>query len=240
MKLLDEEMDGVAREQRERLESIEEELEDVKRKLGRIWHVIETTDIEMADASDRIREHRERKEKLEVAAEEARTLLADRRVMLDSADVIATFAEEMSEFLKTSELTETRSFVHSFVKEVEVKPGKAAIVYSIPTPEDSPVGGASAAEVALNGGVRSSVRHGGPSIQNYRRFVDRGLAHDYASGNRRTWLIERDRTHGRGSSEVCENDAETVGNPWGVRDAGRHRRCLRKLANCHPESWPTG
>ena len=81
--------------------------------------------------------------------------------MLDSADVIATFASEMSEFLKTSELTETRSFVHSFVKEVEVKPGKAAIVYSIPTPDDSPMGGASAAEVALNSGVRSSVRHGG-------------------------------------------------------------------------------
>ena len=60
VKLLDEEMDGVAREQRERLETIEEELEDVKKRLGRIWQVIETTDIEMADASERIREHRER------------------------------------------------------------------------------------------------------------------------------------------------------------------------------------
>ena len=47
---------------------------------------------------------------------------------LNSADTIATFAEEMSDSLKTSELTETRAFVHSFVKEVEVKPGKAAIV----------------------------------------------------------------------------------------------------------------
>ena len=162
VKLLDEEMDGVAHEQRQKLEHIEEELEDVKRRLGRIWNAIETTDIEMADASDRIREHRERKEKLEIAAEEARALLADRRVMLDSADVIATFAEEMSDFLKTSELTQTRAFVHSFVKEVEVKPGKAAIVYSIPTPGDSPMGGANAAEVALNGRVRSSVRLGGP------------------------------------------------------------------------------
>ena len=69
----------------------------------------------------------------------------------------------MSEFLKTSELTQTRAFVHSFVKEIEVKPGKAAIVYSIPTPEDSPIGGADAAEIALIGRVRSSVRHGGPS-----------------------------------------------------------------------------
>ena len=113
----------------------------MKKRLGRIWNAIETTDIEMADASDRIREHRERKEKLEAAADEARALLAERRVMLDSADTIATFAEETSQFLKTSELTETKAFVHSFVKEVEIKPGQAAIVYSLPTPEDSPMGG---------------------------------------------------------------------------------------------------
>ena len=118
MKLLDEEMDGVARDQRERLQTIEEELEDVKKRLARIWNHIETTDTEMADASDRIREHRERKEKLEVAAEEARGLLKERRQFLDSADTIAAFAAEMSEFLKTSELTETKAFVGSFVKEV--------------------------------------------------------------------------------------------------------------------------
>ena len=164
VKLLDEEMDGVAREQRDRLETIEEELEDVKKRLGRIWQVIETTDIEMADASERIREHRERKEKLEIAAEEARALLSDRRQFLDSADTIAAFAAEMSEFLKSSELTETKAFVRSFVKEIVVKPGRAAIVYSIPTPDDSPAGGADAVEIALNGGVMNSVRHGGPDL----------------------------------------------------------------------------
>ena len=162
VKLLDEEMDGVAREQRDRLETIEEELEDVKKRLGRIWQVIETTDIEMADASERIREHRERKEKLEIAAEEARALLSDRRQFLDSTETIAAFAAEMSEFLKTSELTETKAFVRSFVKEIVVKPGRAAIVYSIPTPDDSPAGGADAVEIALNGRVMNSVRHGGP------------------------------------------------------------------------------
>ena len=161
VKLLDEEMDGVAREQRQRLESIEEELEDVKRRLGRIWNLIETTDADMADAWDRIKEHRERKEKLEIAAQDARELLAERRQFLDSADTIATFAADMSEFLKTSELTQTKAFVHSFVKEIEVRPGSASIVYSLPTPEDSPIGGASAAEIALNGGVMNSVCYGG-------------------------------------------------------------------------------
>ena len=182
VKLLDEEMDGVAAEQRQRLETIEEELEDVKRRLGRIWQVIETTDIQMADASERIKEHRDRKEKLEVAAEEARALLSERRQFLDSADTIATFAKDMSEFLKTSELTETRAFVHSFVKEVEVKPGKAAIVYSIPTPEDSPIGGADAAEVALNGRVRSTVQSGGPDLTKSRTEADSEVTPSFGMG----------------------------------------------------------
>ncbi len=162
VKLVDEEMDGVAREQRQNLETIEAELEEVKRKLDRIWHFVESTDLDMADASERILEHRHRREQLEAAAEEARAVLSQRRELLDSADVIAAFASEMSEFLKTSELTETKAFVRSFVKEVLVRPGGATIVYSIPTPEDSPIGGADAAEIALNGGVRSIGYGGGP------------------------------------------------------------------------------
>ena len=172
VKLVDEEMDGVAREERNRLETIEAELEEVKRKLDRIWHFVENTDLDMADASERILEHRHRREQLEAAAEEAREALAQRRELLDSADTIAAFAEEMSEFLKTSELTETRAFVQSFVKEVLVRPGKAAIIYAIPTPEDSPIGGADASEIALNGEVMNTVRSGGPG---WTRTIDLGL-----------------------------------------------------------------
>ena len=51
----------------------------MKRRLGRIWNVIETSDVEMADASDRIKEHRERKERLEDAAADARAILSERR-----------------------------------------------------------------------------------------------------------------------------------------------------------------
>ena len=116
----------------------------------------------MAVASDHIAELRERKESLESAADEARAVLAERRHYLDSADTIATFAEEMSEILATSDLTETKAFVHSLVEEIQIKPGKAGIIYSTPTPDDSPLGGADSVEIALNGGVRKSVRHGGP------------------------------------------------------------------------------
>ena len=42
--MLDEEMDGLAREQRQKLETTGEELVEVRRRLDRIWHVIETWD----------------------------------------------------------------------------------------------------------------------------------------------------------------------------------------------------
>ena len=46
----------------------------------------------MADASVRIRERRERKERMEVADDELRQLLAERQQFLGSAATIATIA----------------------------------------------------------------------------------------------------------------------------------------------------
>ena len=163
VKVVDEEMDGVAREQRKRLETVEDELEDVKRKLGRIWHVIETTDIDIADAADRIKEHRDRQERLEDAAAEARAILADRRAVLDDVETITAYAKDMRDFLNESELTERRAFIESFVKEIVVMPGDALMRYTVPMPDDSLIPGRAAEKVALNGSVLSTVKNGGPA-----------------------------------------------------------------------------
>ena len=161
VKIVDEEMDGVAAEQRQKLETIEAELDEVKRKLGRVWHLVENTDLDMADASERIREHRERQQRLEDSAAEARTILSQRREVLDDVETIATYAQDMSEFLKESELTERRAFIESFVKEIVVMPDNALLRYTIPMPQDGPVGGRNAEEMALNGSVLSTVKNGG-------------------------------------------------------------------------------
>ena len=136
---------------------------EVRRRLDRVWHVIENSELGISDATSRIREHRERQEKLEIAAEEARALLSERHAVLDNVDTIAAFAEDMSEFLMTSEITESRAFIKSFVKEIKVKPGKATVYYTIPMPQDSPIGGMDAEEVALHAPVLSTVKSGGPA-----------------------------------------------------------------------------
>ena len=75
-------------------------------------------------------------------------------------ETITAYAEEMREFLGTSELTESRAFIHSFVKEIAVAPGAATIRYTIPMPEDSRLRGGEAEEVAVGGPVLSTVKFG--------------------------------------------------------------------------------
>ena len=132
VKVVDEEMGGVAREQRKRLRTIEDELQDVKRQMDRIWRYIATSDTVMADASLHIKELQDRQERLEDAAEDARAVLAQRLKVLDDVNAITAYAKEMRDFLDESEPTERRTFIKSFVKEIVVMPGDALLCYAIP------------------------------------------------------------------------------------------------------------
>ena len=49
VKLVDEEMDGVAKEQRVKLETVEAELADVRRRLERLYNLVETIDMDIED-----------------------------------------------------------------------------------------------------------------------------------------------------------------------------------------------
>ena len=161
VKVVDEQMDGVAGEQRKKLETVQSELSDVRRRLDRLYDLVETTDMDINDFRPRIRDHRERQEKLEAAEAEARARLGQRRKVLDQVETITAYAQDMSRFLKKSELTERRVFIESFVKEILVTPDNALMRYTVPMPEDSPAPGMNAEDMALNGSVLSTVPVGG-------------------------------------------------------------------------------
>ena len=170
VRLVDEEMDGVAHEQRKRLESIEGELVEVRKWLDRLYRAIETSELDITDIAPRIKENREREHKLQDAAREAEAALSERRVRLDEVETITAFAQDMSTYLQTSELTERRAFIESFVKEIEIGPGEAKVRYTIPMPQDSRIAGLDAEEMAIPRPVLSTVNHGGPRRTDLRTF----------------------------------------------------------------------
>ena len=101
--VVDEQMDDVSGDERKRLETIQSELADVRGRLDRLYDLVETTtEFNMADFAHRIRDHKERQERLESAAEGARAILAQRRAVLDDVKTITAYAQDMSRFLQKS------------------------------------------------------------------------------------------------------------------------------------------
>ena len=100
----------------------------------------------------------ERQGRLESSAQEARAILSQRREVLDDVQTITAYAQDMSEFLNESELTERRAFIESFVKEIVVMPGNALMRYTIPISQSTPK------PVVLLGGRSGCdwIRSGGP------------------------------------------------------------------------------
>ena len=92
----------------------------------------------MADFAHRIRDHKERQQRLESAAEGARAILAQRRAVLDDVKTITAYAQDMNRFLQKSELTERRAFIETFVREIELLPDNAVVRYTIPISQSTP------------------------------------------------------------------------------------------------------
>ena len=142
VKAVDEEIDGMVAEDYKRVQTIESELQDVKKQLDRIWRYIATRDdVDAAKTSARMAEYQDRQERLEDAAANAREMLAQHRSALGDSGEIAEYAREMDDFLDRSELTERRAFIESFVREIVVMPGQALLRYTFPMPDDSPISG---------------------------------------------------------------------------------------------------
>ena len=132
------ELGKLVQEQRGRLELIESELKDVRRKLDRLWEFVESTDDDLAlTATPRIGANRDQQARLEASLQEANAILSQRRAIRDDVATITAKAMGMTEFPEKSELPERKAFVGTFIGEIVVMPGKAVVQYKVPMIKDS-------------------------------------------------------------------------------------------------------
>ena len=97
-KVVAQELGELIREQRRRLDTIEFELADARRRLGRLWDLVETTDDDLGDTTQRIKAIRDRQMRLEASLEEAKVILSQRRAIRDHVETIAASALGMMSF----------------------------------------------------------------------------------------------------------------------------------------------
>lgn len=132
-RLVNEEMDSVAGEYRSRLMSVIDEYDTVSRRLDKLYDTLETsTTLSLQDLSPRIQALRQRQEQLQSTRWELEILLADRRVELADSETVRAYVEDLQNLLGGSSITERKSFVRSFVKEVRVTGDQVTIDYTMP------------------------------------------------------------------------------------------------------------
>jgi hypothetical protein len=134
--LVAEEIDAMAGELSGRLEVVEAELSDVRKRLEKLYEAIETSELTLEVLSPRIMSLRHREEQLEAAREDAETQLEQRRVELPDTEEIARYVADFRDFLKDGTIPERKALIRNFVEGIEVVGDEATLTYTVPMPSD--------------------------------------------------------------------------------------------------------
>ena len=131
-----EEIDAMAGELAGRLDVVDAELGDVRKRLERLYEALESSELTLEVLSPRIFSLRHREEQLEAAREEAETKLEQRRVELPTTEEIKGYVSDFREFLREGTFPERKALIRNFVEGIEVTGDEAVLTYTIPMPND--------------------------------------------------------------------------------------------------------
>jgi len=101
-------------------------------RLGRLYDALETGKISLDDLAPRIRELKERQEKLQARKEELHMFLIGEKAEVATQKEVAECAADLRSLLEEGSLVERKAFVRSFVNEVKVTGKEVLVNYTIP------------------------------------------------------------------------------------------------------------
>ena len=134
VRLTNEELCQSCSENRERLELIQAQIEEMDGRLGKLYDALEIGDFKIMELSPRIKALSQRKEELLRAKADAEEILRYNNVDMADPQVVQEYADDLRSLLTKSSITEQRSFLKSFVERIEVDESEAKVYYTIPMP----------------------------------------------------------------------------------------------------------
>ncbi len=129
-----EEIDALSGELAGKVKVIEGQLDDVRKRLGRLYDALEGSDLTLEALSPRILSLRHREEQLEAALDETARQLEQRRVELPTSEEMKAYVTDLREFLKGGSIPERKALIRNFVKDIKVKGEEATLTYTLPMP----------------------------------------------------------------------------------------------------------
>ncbi len=136
VQMVAEEVDSMAEERVSDLAIVESDLDDIRRRLEKLYDALENSDLTYEAFSPRILKLRQQEDQLAAARDDALRQLEQRRADLPSTPEIKRYVAEFREFLQAGTIPERKALIRNFVKGIKVVGDEVSIRYTIPMPSD--------------------------------------------------------------------------------------------------------
>lgn len=157
--LVNEEMDSATVNHQDELNVITSEISGITARLDRLYDALETDKVTLDDFAPRLKQLRLQQDQLSSRRFELEAMQSDRKVELADLGLIKQHVDDLRSLLDEGTLLERKSFVRSFIKEINITDGEAVLNYTIPLSPD----GTSEEKV----GVLRSINRGGLFMKDY-------------------------------------------------------------------------
>ena len=139
VKLVNEELQEASYGLKDRLDSIDAELRDVRARLSRLYEALETGKLKLDDLAPRIKELKGRQSELSQSRVQVEAEMAAQGVEMVDEDLVKAYAQDLRALLEEADFTERKAFLRSFIKRIEVDEKQVRVHYRLPMPPDGKV-----------------------------------------------------------------------------------------------------
>ena len=108
------------------------QLEDVRRRLHKLYDALETGRLDLEDLAPRIKELKAQVDDLEQKRIDSIESIREAKVDLLEASTVRAYVDDLRALLSKGSIVEQKSFLRSFVKQIKVNLPQVVINYTMP------------------------------------------------------------------------------------------------------------
>jgi site-specific DNA recombinase len=124
---------------KESLDAIDAELNDLEIRLSKLYDALETNKLSLDDLAPRIKELRSRQYELKKTKIQLEAEKVKRGIKHVDAEVVKSYAADLKCLLEEANVVESKAFLRSFIKRIEIDGENARVHYILPMPPDAKI-----------------------------------------------------------------------------------------------------
>ena len=132
VKMVNEELNDSHASQKEQLNSIKAQMEDIQSRLDALYEAIELKQFTLEDLKPRILRHKSTMERLIATKDDLESQLNQDWTPEIHPDILRAYIDDFMALLEEGTIAEKRAFVRGFVRQLTVKDEVATLEYTLP------------------------------------------------------------------------------------------------------------